>query len=134
MLRVTHSFGKDRWFSAAYTRLGSGSSTASHYLPRLGARPSRGQAIGECGNGIFDETEAMIAATAAELREELSRQIDQAGRAFGPGGPGPHPRRRNPRGSGKNPPQEKARQSRKAIVLGQWVEQLPCRQELDTGR
>ena len=36
-----------------------------------------GQAIGEYSNGILDETEAMIAATAAELREDFSWQIDQ---------------------------------------------------------
>jgi hypothetical protein len=36
-----------------------------------------GGAIAEYGNGIIDEIETMIAATAAELREEFSRQIDQ---------------------------------------------------------
>jgi hypothetical protein len=36
-----------------------------------------GGAIGEYGNGLLDEIEATIAATAAELREEFARQIDQ---------------------------------------------------------
>jgi hypothetical protein len=36
-----------------------------------------GQAIGEHGNGLLGEIETMIAATAAELREEFARAIDQ---------------------------------------------------------
>jgi hypothetical protein len=36
-----------------------------------------GQALGGYGDGLLDEVETMIAATAAELREEFARQIDQ---------------------------------------------------------
>jgi hypothetical protein len=36
-----------------------------------------GGALAEYGDGLLDEIETMIAATAAELREEFARQIDQ---------------------------------------------------------
>jgi hypothetical protein len=36
-----------------------------------------GESIGEYGNQLLDEIETTIAATASELREEFSRQIDQ---------------------------------------------------------
>jgi hypothetical protein len=36
-----------------------------------------GEALGEYGNGLLDQVEGMIAATAAGLHEDLSRQIDQ---------------------------------------------------------
>src|SRR5262249_187831 len=36
-----------------------------------------GGALGEYGDGLFDEVETMIGAVAAELREEFARQIDQ---------------------------------------------------------